>query len=540
MARKKGSVYDKLQSMRAEDTARYRNVHDDQQVDRSYMEAPATMKGRLIFISIVCVIIAIVTWCIVGMIEKTGALDSVNAGWNDLFYGRDGVKSDYQYVTIRDETPRLDAYGLQVYDENTGEPLYDLVTTKYIVNRQTGILTDITNWQAPVYTGCYPAYYDAEGRLTYSNGYEDVYDEYGNRVTSAIGGMFGFNTIDGQQPQVYMRLIPQLGVDDPTYLGQLDDYGFVYTPDAVASYFDPDGVMMSGDEMLLDGDLSDPIYISRYGCEPGENRYLWVRLNRGKLVDTTGWRNHERFTDMRPTPAKIMASLLVSLIVYALLYVVMKKNLDVQNAANDPTDINQHHDDSRLQTPEEIQKAYDIFPDVGAHSSVMVSSMISHQAITNKGLKKIRIAKRAKKDIVDEDGDVEIYKGEILRDDDGEPITIEVPLIDTDFTEALFDSSKTLKGKDGKGRPFRRYFDTPGIPYNPGNENLDKLKGYDTVAELINGDWTFPLYEPQRPGGVYVVDTAPVNTMVLAITRAGKGDLARPIWRHVGPNELIA
>ena len=44
---------------------------------------------------------------------------------------------------------------------------------------------------------------------------------------------------------------------------------------------------------------------------------------------------------------------------------------------------------------------------------------------------------------------------------------------------------------------------------------------------MINKDWEFPSYEPQRPGGAYLVDTEPVNTMVLAITRAGKGELAR-------------
>ena len=42
------------------------------------------------------------------------------------------------------------------------------------------------------------------------------------------------------------------------------------------------------------------------------------------------------------------------------------------------------------------------------------------------------------------------------------------------------------------------------------------------VAELQNG-WELPSYEMQRPGGVYWVDDGPVNTMVLAITRGGKG-----------------
>lgn len=535
--KKDNSTYGKIKAQSASETARYRNVHDEQQVERSYIEPKATMKGRLIFVSIITIIVMVLVWLLIGMVEKTGVLDGLNKPWYDIFYKNDGKKSNYQYLTIRDVQYKLDEFGLQVYDEDE-EPVTYITTKKYIVNKDTGILTNITDRNTPVYTGCYPAYYDENGKLVYSDGYEDVYDQDGNLVTSAIGGMFGLGVADGQTPQIYLRLLPALGTEHETYLGWLEDYGFVYTPAAVVAYFDPDGKMMSGDEELLRGDITDPIFLSRYGFEPGTNKYLWVRLNRGKLVDTTGWRNHEKFTDMRPTPLKLVLALLAGGIVFGLLYMVMKKNLIAQNLMSDTSDINQHHDDSRLQMPGEIQEAYDIFPDVGAHSSVMVSSMISHQAITNKGLKKIKIAKRAKKDIIDEDtGEVEVYKGDILRDESGEPLTVEVPFIDGEFTEGLFDSSKTLKEN-------RVYFDTPGIPYNPDNANLDKLRDYDTVAELINGDWTFPLYEPQRPGGIYIVDTAPVNTMVLAITRAGKGQtIIEPtidMWtRESRPNNMV-
>lgn len=540
---KRNAAMDAINATPDEETARYRDVQGDQQITRTYIRKKATIGFRWVLAALAGLIVAIALWVIVGFVEKTGVLDDVNKGWYEMFYANDGVRSEYQYVTVKDEIPRLDEYGLPIYDED-GAPAYDIVTTKYIVNRETGILTDITNRKVPTYTGCYPAYYDADGSLVYSDGYETVYDRYGNPVQSAIGGMFGLGTVDGQRPQIYLRLVPELGAEDGTYLGKLADHGYVYTPDAVACYFDPDGSMMSGDEVLLDGDVTDPVFLSLYGCEPGNNGYLWVRLNRGKLVDTTGWRNHDRFTDMRPTPVKLLLSLVAGLIVFGILYNMIVRNLKAEGVLDDPTDINQHYDDSRLQMPEEIQEAYDIFPDVGAHSSVMVSSMISHQAITNKGLKKIRIAKRAKKDIVDEFGEIEVYKGDILRDDDGQPITVEMPLIDTEFTEGLFDSSKTPKGKNANKLPYRRYFDTPGIKYNPGNANLDKLKGYNTVAELINGDWTFPIYEPQRPGGVYIVDTAPVNTMVLAITRAGKGQtIIEPtidMWtRESCPNNMV-
>lgn len=212
---------------------------------------------------------------------------------------------------------------------------------------------------------------------------------------------------------------------------------------------------------------------------------------------------------MAPNLLKVFISLCFAGIVFGSIYLVLKRNLTAQNLMANTSDINQYHNDQHIALPEEVQKNYDWFPDVGAHSSVQVSSMISHMAITNKGLKNVTMAKRAKDDVKNDDGDIEYYKGEILFDDDGNAKTSQQPIIDTDFMEALFDASGASKDKN-----VRHYYDTTKIPYNPGNGNRDKLSGYDTVADLINGDWEMPLYEPQRPGGAYIVDTAPVNTMV--------------------------
>jgi hypothetical protein len=63
-------------------------------------------------------------------------------------------------------------------------------------------------------------------------------------------------------------------------------------------------------------------------------------------------------------------------------------------------------------------------------------------------------------------------------------------------------------------KEIRKFYDPTAIPYNPKNVNRDKQKGFDTVADLINGDWILPEYETQRPAGAYVVDIDPVNTMV--------------------------
>ena len=240
----------------------------------------------------------------------------------------------------------------------------------------------------------------------------------------------------------------------------------------------------------------------------------------------------------RITLAKLFVSLLAGLGTFGILYQILKRNLDAQNLLNDTSDINQYDNDQHIALPEEIQQKFDWFPDAGAHSPVQVSSMISHMMLSNKGLSPIDFALRADKDIVDEDGDIVYYKGEVLLDDDGNEQTKKMPLIDMDFGEALFEAS-------GNPKEIRKFYDTTKIPYNPGGKDRTKQAGeWNTVAEMINHEWKFPLYEPQRPAGAYIVDTEPVNTMVLAITRAGKGQtVIEPtldMWtREMRPNNMV-
>lgn len=205
---------------------------------------------------------------------------------------------------------------------------------------------------------------------------------------------------------------------------------------------------------------------------------------------------------------KIFVTLGAGFMVYAMLKMLLKKNLDAQNLMNDTSDINQYENDQHIALPEEIQRKFDWFPDVGAHCPVQVSSMISHMMLTNKGLNKIQVAKRAEKDIVDEDGDIVYYKGEILRNDNNEPMTDLLPIIDQKFGDDLFEAS-------GAPKEVRKFYDANKIPYNPDGKDRTKQCGvHKTVADAINKTWTFPLYEPQRPAGAFIVDTEPVNTMV--------------------------
>ena len=229
---------------------------------------------------------------------------------------------------------------------------------------------------------------------------------------------------------------------------------------------------------------------------------------------------------------KAAVSLLCGALAGALLHQLLMRKLDAQNLLVDTSDINAHEGDQHIALPEEIQDRYDWFPDAGAHSSVQVSSLISHMALRNKtgkslrkrtepagkALKQVQMLQRARENLYDEDGDLAFYAGEVLEDENGQPVSKTLDMFDTDLMNRIFDQARV--SADPK---IRTFFDPFSIAYNPNNLRKDRLPGCDTLGDLINRDWQIPEYETQRPAGAYIVDTAPVNTMVLAITRAGKG-----------------
>ena len=213
------------------------------------------------------------------------------------------------------------------------------------------------------------------------------------------------------------------------------------------------------------------------------------------------------FYYLRPNWWKLLLSVICLLIAGAALLTKANRLTHAINIMETTEDIQTDPNDQHIALPEEVMRKFDWFPDVGAHSDVQFSSMISHIALKNKGLKTIQVAKRAKHDIVNEDGEIEVYEGEVLRDEDGNILYKTEPLIDTDFMDALFKASGNPDDKNGK---YNKKYDATTIPYNPNGEDREKLGKYKTVADLINADWDFPYYEPQRPGGAYIVDTAPV------------------------------
>lgn len=228
--------------------------------------------------------------------------------------------------------------------------------------------------------------------------------------------------------------------------------------------------------------------------------------------------------------AQLLLLAIVALIGFILYYQFVMVTWKSNNEASDHTDINTYEGDSYIMFPEEMVETLDWFPDAGAHSSVSPTSLVSHVVLTNKGLNhKVDMYDRYDKDTIENINGKQVmrYKGDVKRDRNGQMIIKSVPIIDEEFGEDLFTASDIPVNR----KDLRRRFNASEIRYNPGvkdsrgrmiRKDRDKLN-YDTVKDLIKNDWELPLYEFQRPAGAYLVDTAPVNTMVLAITRAGKG-----------------
>lgn len=203
---------------------------------------------------------------------------------------------------------------------------------------------------------------------------------------------------------------------------------------------------------------------------------------------------------------KFGVSFLFTAVIGGVVGAKMWRNYAVQNVFNDHTDINQYQNDQHVALPMETMQKFDWFPDVGGHASPQVSSMISHVHLSNKGINSVEAAQfYSKKD--EEASDGKVLKGEHKLDEDGNIIFKKMPFFDKEFGEALFEAS----GITDKLKKYKIYYDATKINYMPDSpRDAVGVGEYKTVADYINADWELPYYEPQRPAGAYIVDTAPV------------------------------
>lgn len=497
-----------------------RDVYDRQQLKRSKPEEMQTMTSRTILAAcfglammLVCYFLfSVATWGATSFMRSTRGSGSSSSGTESS-------------GTAPSQSVEVNSDGIRPLSSAPVTSTEEDLKAGYLVYHPADIDAGITN-----------AYYtDYDG---------NVYLESDLGILASRVRNSEFMSADDKEAARFRAMREQNGIL-PLNLAPmnitLDDFYYFYFKDAnpdsksmIRRYKDYEGNTYESEEVRLlwqqvqtgalgSGKVS---YLEADGGYSPDSDHLKGKVDaNGKAVDGTGkgllggfsFRDALRF---RKGP--FFWSFLIGLLAFGILWEFLKKNLDAQNAENDVTDINQYENDQHIQVPEELQRNYDWFPDAGAHSKVMVSGMISHMMLRNKGLKKVPVVRRADKDIVDEDGEVVYLKGEPLLDDNGDEIVDMLPIIDEKFGDDLFEASGALDDKRVRIR-----YEASKIPYNPGNKNREKQKGYDTVADLINGDWEFPEYEVQRPAGAYIVDVEPINTMVLAITRAGKG------WRRL-------
>lgn len=218
----------------------------------------------------------------------------------------------------------------------------------------------------------------------------------------------------------------------------------------------------------------------------------------------------------------------VTLAVYVVFKIFAERYWQSQNADDDSSllDNPEYADASRIVQPEELTEKFDIFPDAGMHSkNTDVTAILGHMNLTNDGLNTVLMPLRADgKTDKDDDGNV-INKNVPFYDENDELVYVSKQMIDEDMGEALWDSSGIPRpyGKNANyiKNVLRSRYSPDDLLYNP-SKKFGKSKEY-TVAEKINNDWYMPEFEVKRPAGCYVVDTEPNNTMVCAMTRAGKG-----------------
>lgn len=497
--KKKKSNWDRLSARTPDQTTKFHDVYADQQLERSTITSRVSMKGRTIFVAVVSVMMFLIVYFCLSFAQYAantvfGSVQTAPA--DDIMSQVEEVLDDTkvgspetapQDITLEDFVAE---YFTPIESESSVQEYAD-------VDGKTYVMADIQALWNEVQAG---QHLTEEAKLWQTVNYLRENNEYGLIPIS----LAPINITRSDFESLYFARI-----ESNSLVGAFVDYnGTRYTEFQVDDLY---AQVQTGE--AGSGELSTFVGV-------GGNDNMSAG---GEVVEEEAVVPFSYF--LRPSLGKILVSLFFAGMVWLILYPLMRRNRNAQDAENSVDDINQYQNDQHIALPEEVMQKFDWFPDVGARCGVQVSSMISHVMLMNKGLNKVKSPRRADKDIRDSDGDVEYYKGEILLDDDGHPIVDVLPAIDEAFGEALFDASGLPKDskKTPKEQRLRKRYDATRIPYNPKNENRNKLKNYDTVADMINGDWELPEYEPQRPAGAYLVDTEPVNTMVLAITRAGKG-----------------
>ena len=222
------------------------------------------------------------------------------------------------------------------------------------------------------------------------------------------------------------------------------------------------------------------------------------------------------------------------------------------NAKEIGEDLYQFENDSYIQTVQHLVANYKAAPDAGlGFSGGHAGTLLTHIFCDNDGIKKIKIPRF--------DPTVD---GFVAKDENGDIIYDVLPMFDHAFGDSLYDMSEVP-------REHRLWYNTKNYLLDPNQATKDakvekskkeqledlqkqfssliksfkepsskkkkkrrrvvtspskkKKDGPSLLNEYINEHF-YPLdSDTQRPAGIYFYDSRPVNTILIAITRAGKG-----------------
>lgn len=192
-------------------------------------------------------------------------------------------------------------------------------------------------------------------------------------------------------------------------------------------------------------------------------------------------------------------------------------------------DIEEFKNDAYVRTMDHLTREFDVCPDVGLGFDGHVSTLLSHAMISNKGIKKIKVP------VYDPNVD-----GFVKRDKEGNIVYETKPMFDEELAETLF----SMSGVPQEHRIFYNATDYDFNPLVPKKEGGDGKKrqgvydrlAYDKLSDVINNEFFVLDTETQRPAGVYFYDRLPKNTILIAITRGGKGQTyiepSIDVWRR--------
>lgn len=224
----------------------------------------------------------------------------------------------------------------------------------------------------------------------------------------------------------------------------------------------------------------------------------------------------------------IPLALIITPIICAVVYRKTKAQWLTKNAIHIDNDMADRLDDAYVRTVDHMVLQLDVAPDVGLGFDGHASTLMSHIMMSNKGIKKIKVPMYDKS-----------VDGQIKRDEDGNIMYETKPMFDEELAHKLYDMS-------GVPPEFRIFYDGRDYDFNPVDKKTGKRVGeygrmeYDTLADVINNNFYALDTETARPAGVYFYDRRPVNTILIAITRSGKGFFMEHKPRLFGDEQVLS